>query len=718
MYETFFGLKRRPFLFVPDVESYFPVDCMEEAHRTVQRTLQKGEGIALIFGAAGIGKTLLMRILRQSLASQPLESQYTVVFVSNSRLETPKALFLQLAHDLSLSPACGETIELRLQLLNFARQEATQGIILLFDEAQHLSPSVLEEIRLLTDSVEGLLPRFRVVLAGTMDFEEKLTLPNLEAFNQRVVSRCYLDAFSGEETARYIRRQTDELRNDPPHTHPAPLFTAEAQRQIHQLTGGIPRLINQLCGTALQCAADKGIQCVDGALLHDAWAHLQHIDSVDKTEKTNPSAAVETVISPEQIEKIVDQKRKTFQFRQFDSVEYGTLTDSDSELVEPESITVNRTFHGNGYKPPFPEDDDEEFAEEDAAVHRVPAQLPEMTVKIYVPSQTVPFPKRKLIPCWDKIRRKISRQYLLQKIRQQFDQYAKLLQNAESQRWVSCNNESDMNEKSLQEYGSAVLEGRPPFVRKEPHYAYRTAEAAQQHVPYPDPKTGVPITLCWLSENTEKTERFGVSYSEFLKREVPVDLPADSLPILVPPPQTEQTISAESVVRTSLSASLDHSIANPLCSGLEEIFEESHHVGDSAVSLAELFRTNSSALQRIEESAEFKNLDAVVQRQLEAVVKRLLQAAEKIERAAEVSEKAGQHVSQAAEFVESEVKSALPTYTELFQKLSDFHEIVSAELESTRNWSTEPPKFRTFPPRHQVVIERSVPTIGVESLLR
>ena len=151
-----------------------------------------------------------------------------------------------------------------------------------------------------------------------------------------------------------------------------------------------------------------------------------------------------------------------------------------------------------------------------------------------------------------------------------------------------------------------------------------------------------------------------------------------------------------------------------LRSGLEESFEELQQVSGAAISLAELFRVDS---RRIEESPEFKNLDAAVQRQLEAVIQRITKAAEKIERAAEVSERAGQHVSEAAEFVETEVRSALPTYTDLFRQWSEFQNLITSELESARQHHPEALKFQTFP-RRQVSIERTVSAIKVESLLR
>jgi type II secretory pathway predicted ATPase ExeA len=717
MYETFFGLKRRPFLFVPDVESYFSVEFMEKSRRDVERTLQNGEGISLVFGASGTGKTLLMRIIRQSL-----DSEYTVALVSNSRLETPRALFLQLFHDLHIPASNGETVELRLQLLDFARQEPTRGVVLLFDDAQYLCPSVLEEIRSLTDSTDGSVPFFRAVLAGTMDFEEKLTLPNLEVFNQRVASRCYLDSFSGEETSRYIIRQTDNLRIDTPQNASPPLFTEEAKRRIYQLTDGLPRLINQLCGTALQLAAERKVKSVDGALVNAAWNNLQHIESNNETELTG-SAAQEAVISPAQIEEIVDQKRKTFRLRQFDSVEFGTLT--DSEMVETEVLGTNRSFHENEYKPPYPEDDDDdEFAEleqKEPEVYRMPgvsdkSRLP-AKLPLGVPVRLVIVPKRQFaLDSFNEQHLKFRRRYLLQKIQHRLGLFAGVLRKTEAQQPVPPIPESNMNERSLQEYGAAVLEGRPPFVRKEPHYAYQTTGTPSPNVTYPDPKTGVPITLRWLPEKMGDTDRFGVSYTEFLNREVPQKglVAPDKSIVQGEEPRTPRSAVPEPaapVVRTSLGA---HAVL-PHRSGLEEVFEESKQVGGSAISLAELFRVDSL---RIEESAEFRSLEATVQHQLSAVIRRITKAAEKIEQAAEVSERAGEHVSRAAEFVETEVKSALPTYTDLFRQWSEFQNMITAELESVRQRNPEPPQFRTFPPRRQVMIERTVSAIDVESLLR
>ena len=729
-------------MFVPDVEAFFSTEFMEKTRQIVERTIKNGKGISLIFGASGTGKTLLMQILRQSL-----EDESTVALVSNCQLETPKDLFLQLAHDLHLAAAGTESVELRLQLLDYARQKSTQGIVLLFDDAQHLSHAVLEELRLLTDLTSPSL--FHVVLAGTMEFEEKLTFPNLEAFNQRVASRCYLEPFSGEETSRYIIRQTETLRVDSPHGESAPIFTEEAKRRIYQLTDGVPRLINQLCAAALQFAAERDSANVDGALVNDAWSSLQHIESVG--DSADVAVVQEPVISPEQIEEIVDRKKKTFQLRQFNSVEFGTLTDPDADTI-PEQTCLHRPLHKGEYKPPYPEDDDEYdvVADREETLPKVyqlsaggPTPLSGVSAEVLVP------PKRKIVlsSCSDQCR-KFRRRRLLRNIRHRLGLFAGVIRKTEIQQAdalqtvtqplddrleLPSTDEADMNEKILQEYGAAVLEGRPPFVRKEPHHAYQTTETAPYDVTYPDPATGVPISLRWYPENTDKTERFGVSYSEFLNREKSSGVKTESgedvdsetkcsarstpeyrLDESAAPVQQEISLP---IVRTSLNASLNV-LAEPVASsGLEEIFEESESVADSAISLAELFQVDSSVLRRIEESPEFKSLDITVQRQLESAIQRITKAAEKIEQAAEMSALAGQHITRTAEVVEAEVKSAIPAYNDLFKQWSEFQDIISAELEAARQRQFEPLKLQSFS-RRQVMIERTVPAIDVEALFR
>ena len=718
MYEPFFGLKQRPFLITPDIDAYFSVNFMETSRQTIEETVHKGTGLSLVFGDAGTGKSLLMQMLRQTLSGG-----YPVALIANCRLETPKDLFQQLVHELSITLPAGNvadwgTVELRLKILDFVQRELTHGLVLLFDDAQHLSVSVLEEIRLLAD-VSGndvskdTVNLFRIVLAGTGDFEETLTFPHLEAFNQRVASRCYLDSFSGEETAQYVLRRIESVMLDSSHSASASLFTDEAVRRIHQLSGGVPRLINQLCEFSLRLAAERDSANVDGSLINDSWARFQHIEPVID------SVVQDNFMPLAQIEEIVDRKRTTFQVRPFNSVEFGVLSDSDSE---PE--TPHRFVNTNEYKPPYPEfDDDEECSveveDDEPSVYRLPLTSPRVVM-----------PKRECVHIrLSDHRQRFRRRLLLRKIRHRLGLFAGVLRRAELQQSEPpveieqsppVSNEPDMNTQTLQEYGAAILEGRPPFVRKEPHYAYQTTETAPHEVTYPDPKTGVPIVLRWYAEKHEGSERFGVSYSEFLNKKSEYDSSRDAAPTesATLTPLHIPACSAPYVVCTSLSDSRCGEVTGSRFSSLDESFDESLEVVRTPISLAELFQfSSSSALQPIEDSAAFQGLEGAVRRRLESVILRIDRAAERIERAAEVSGRAGAHISQTAAYVESEVKAAMPVYSDLFNQWSEFQDMITSELESARERSCTPLKLQSFG-RHQVLIERAVPTIEVEALFR
>ncbi|MDR0704076.1 MAG: AAA family ATPase [Planctomycetaceae bacterium] len=377
MYETFFGLKRRPFLAVPDTESYFSTEVMEEARQSIEQTVRHGNGIALLFGASGTGKTLLLRMLRNSL-----ETNHNVSIIANGRLESPKSFFQQLLYDLQLPFSGNDETELRLQLLNFARQE--ESCVILIDESQFLSSSVLEEIRLLMNCDNGSTPFFRVVLAGTVEFEEKLTDPCLIAFNQRVVCRSYLETLSREETKQYIAWQTEVSgkndhntptsafgltewignsangegrRIDSPHIrYSEPIFTENAKQQIFQLTEGLPRSINQLCDMTLQLAAERIVRPIDEHLVLHTWTRLQQITGHTEIKSAELISETVTPFPAEHIDEIVARKKATFQPKTFDSaVEFGTL--NDAEPVENDEVAIIRFRSPNEYKPPYPEDD-------------------------------------------------------------------------------------------------------------------------------------------------------------------------------------------------------------------------------------------------------------------------------------------------------------------------------------------------------------------------
>ncbi|MGL6195884.1 MAG: AAA family ATPase, partial [Thermoguttaceae bacterium] len=153
MIESFFGLTRRPFLAIPDVNAYYPSEGMESAQQNVKRCLRRGEGISLTFGGRGIGKSLLLR-----LVAQVFQMEYAAVYISNHRLKTPKALLQQVLFELN-QPFCGsDENELRLLLYDHLRHASYPGVVLLIDEAQTLGFNVFEELRIMLNFDNGAAP--------------------------------------------------------------------------------------------------------------------------------------------------------------------------------------------------------------------------------------------------------------------------------------------------------------------------------------------------------------------------------------------------------------------------------------------------------------------------------------------------------------------------------------------------------------------------------
>ncbi|MDR0390372.1 MAG: AAA family ATPase, partial [Planctomycetaceae bacterium] len=390
MYETFFGLKRRPFLAVPDTEIYFPTTQMEEARLLIERTIKRGEGIALVFGQTGVGKSLLLRILRKSL-----ENDFNVITLTSGRLINPKALLQNLLYELHLPYTGADETELRLILDDYVRTRNAQGLLLLIDEAQFLDRTLLDEIRLLLNSDNGSASLFRGVLAGTNEFEEKLTLPQCDQFNQHVTTRIYLDTLSRTETTQYITWQTnfskynekdiakqkknnhskpilddqfadndrdmdsdkiDVLRVDFPHNKNSELiFTDLAKEEVFRLTDGSPRQINQLCDAALQFAAQQAVGSIDEILILAAWGKLQQINVDGMLSERANKEEVEKV-KVENYDEIIARKKNTICLTEVSThVEYGLL-DDDSESSDSHEEPKQQIAY-KVYKPPYPEDD-------------------------------------------------------------------------------------------------------------------------------------------------------------------------------------------------------------------------------------------------------------------------------------------------------------------------------------------------------------------------
>lgn len=269
MYEAHFGFSRRPFASVPRVDQYYPATAIEGARQTLARCIQRAEGVGIVIGAAGTGKTLLCLLL-----AEQSHNELKAVHLSCGRLSTRRALLQAILFGLEQPYRGMDEGELRLALVDYLMlgDQCAEGLLLLVDEAHTLPLRLLEEIRMITNLVARGQPRVRLVLAGGPALEERLASPRMEAFSQRIVARCYLESLNGEETEGYIRAQLAGAG-----VTAGELMTADACQAVYQATDGVPRLINQVCDHALVLAFTRGLRQVTRGEIEEAWGDLQQL---------------------------------------------------------------------------------------------------------------------------------------------------------------------------------------------------------------------------------------------------------------------------------------------------------------------------------------------------------------------------------------------------------------------------------------------------------
>lgn len=287
MYESFYNLTARPFAPAPVVERYFAADAIETARQTIKRNIQRAAGPCLLIGPAGTGKSQLCHVL-----ASELEESFQVVMLASAQLCTRRALLKNILFELGLPYHDREEGELRLALIDYLKrsEECVNGVLLLVDEAHALPLRLLEELRMITNLVQNGRSRVHLVLAGGSRLENRFADPRLESFSQRLAARCYLQAFNSDELRRYVHEQLAQVG-----TRADQVFADNAYSAIYQATGGVPRVINQLCDHAMVLGSLSGQTRIDSRGIEEAWADLQQLPAPwnEDVRSDNQSAIIE-----------------------------------------------------------------------------------------------------------------------------------------------------------------------------------------------------------------------------------------------------------------------------------------------------------------------------------------------------------------------------------------------------------------------------------------
>lgn len=261
MYKAFFGLTESPFSISPNPKFLYMSERHTEALAHLNYGLQEGGGFVLLTGEVGTGKTTVSRALRQQLPETT-----DLALVLNPTL-TERELLASICDEFQLDYAADAGIkELFYLICDFlvANYHAGRKTLLLIDEAQHLAPDVLEQLRLLTNLETNESKLFQVVLIGQPELQQLLRQPMLRQLAQRITARYHLLPLSRADVDAYVRFRLQVAGCV------QPVFTAGAINALHRLSGGIPRIINLICERALLGAYAAGRPQVTRKLLVQA----------------------------------------------------------------------------------------------------------------------------------------------------------------------------------------------------------------------------------------------------------------------------------------------------------------------------------------------------------------------------------------------------------------------------------------------------------------
>ena len=269
MYREFYGLMRRPFEMTPDPSFLYLGEAHREGLATLSYGVSSGKGFVLLTGEVGTGKTTLLH----SLLGQ-LDTTTASAYIFNPRLEPLDFLHL-LFEEFGIEETCQTKAEYLLALNRFliSRLEQNLSTLLIIDEAQNLSPEMLEEVRLLSNLETPTSKLIQIMLVGQPELKEVLARPELRQLRQRIALRHHLRPFDEKETADYVQGRLEKAG----HTG-RPIFKKSALKEIYNLSGGTPRLVNSICDSALLLGYSRQQAQVSGAEIREVALDLELTD--------------------------------------------------------------------------------------------------------------------------------------------------------------------------------------------------------------------------------------------------------------------------------------------------------------------------------------------------------------------------------------------------------------------------------------------------------
>lgn len=242
MYQQFYQFSEKPFNTTPDSKFFFPSPKHTEALNNLIYAINERKGFVVITGEIGVGKTTVWRTLLNKL-----EPNTKVATITNTHL-TCRELIAEILEELEVEHTSGTKQKLLSKLNSHLIQQlaADMNVVLIIDEAQNLPPKVLEEVRMLSNLETEREKLIQIILIGQPQLRAKLEHPRLEQFRQRIAVYYHMSGLSRHQTQDYIFHRLKLVSSNG-----FDIFTPKAIDSIYNYSGGIPRLINLVCDSAL-----------------------------------------------------------------------------------------------------------------------------------------------------------------------------------------------------------------------------------------------------------------------------------------------------------------------------------------------------------------------------------------------------------------------------------------------------------------------------------
>ena len=280
MYEEYYGFKELPFNVTPDPRFLYRSASHRDALAYITYGIFQKKGFIAVTGEVGVGKTTVVNAFID-LFQPSLE----VAFVFTTKFPFDQLLYL-VCNDFGLEVDGQNKAQMLMTLNRFLieQYENNRNTVLIIDEAQNLSPDVLEELRMLSNLETRDRKLIQIMLVGQPELETMLNLNEMRQLRQRIPGICRIPILSREDLERYIEYRLDIAGKH----NGGPVFTKDAMEEIFHYSGGTPRLINVLCDRSLLIGYVSNTRTIDGRIVREGIRDLENKEAPVTQRRNRP----------------------------------------------------------------------------------------------------------------------------------------------------------------------------------------------------------------------------------------------------------------------------------------------------------------------------------------------------------------------------------------------------------------------------------------------